>query len=169
MELKPGEQSELQSSPLLQAGFRNSDEVHLWERRPPGNHRKPVLNTQGLHDGSMLHEKLWLLMSCGLICKAIKSFFFGVLELCVGSLVSQTNGRDPSSVMLFNSHTVLCGVEGRIDHLDPTQEEVEAHGGLYDLPSRHTIANWPGWDSSWGLLITSLTLWCQVLFTLPCC
>ena len=41
------------------------------------------------------------------------------------SLVSQTNGRDPSSV-IFNSHTVLCGVQGRIDHLDPTQEEVEA-------------------------------------------
>lgn len=41
MELKPGEQLELQSSPLLPAGFRNSDEVHLWERRPPGNHRRP--------------------------------------------------------------------------------------------------------------------------------
>ena len=136
MELKPGEQLELQSSPLLPAGFRNSDEVHLWERRPPRIHRKPVLNTQGLYDGSMLHEKWWLLMSWIDLQSNKVFFFFWVLELCVCSLVSQTNGRDPPSV-IFNSHTVLCGVQGRIDHLDPTQEEVEARRSYMTYPKTH--------------------------------
>ena len=52
------------------------------------------------------------------------------------SLVSQTNGRDPPSV-IFNSHTVLCGVQGRIDHLDPTQEEVEARRSYMTYPKTH--------------------------------
>lgn len=50
-------------------------------------------------------------------------------------LVSQTNGRDPS--VMFNSHTVLCGMQGRIDHLDPSQEEVESHGSYMTYPKTH--------------------------------
>lgn len=71
----------------------------------------------------------------GLICKAMKFVFCFVLELCVCSLVSQTNGRDPS--VMFNSHTVLCGMQGRIDHLDPSQEEVESHGSYMTYPKTH--------------------------------
>lgn len=147
MELKPGN-SWLQSSPLLPAGFRIQMRSTLWERsaswkpqetRPKYPESTWWLNTAWENDG---FDVLIDLQSNEVCCCC----FFSFRVMCMQPM-SQTNGRDPS--VMFNSHTVLCGMQGRIDHLDPHRRKWSPMEVIWLTP-RH-IDRLARWDSSWGL------------------
>lgn len=62
---------------LSPAGLRNSDKVHLWERRPPANPQE----TRPGESGSTQWLQRWIQTSYALISKAIESFYVYFLQL----------------------------------------------------------------------------------------